>query len=51
MITVKQHGMKWRIEIEKETWEIDDVGDLKEVLENLIDLKNVWGWVEKDLKR
>lgn len=47
MITIKQKNNKWKIDLENETWEVNDIEELKLLIEQLCKLKEKYGKVIK----
>ena len=51
MISIRQYGKKWRIEVNNEVWEAEDRKDMESIVKQLLDLKELKGQLkEKDLE-
>ena len=46
VIKIKQHNDKWRIELENEEWQVNDIDKLEELMSKIIKLKKEYGQIK-----
>ena len=49
-IKIRQHGQKWRVELQEEEWEFENRADMEKGLKTLLDLKEKKGQIKRELK-
>jgi len=47
MITIKQQENKWKIQLENELWEVQDIEHLKILIEDICLLKEKYGRIKE----